>query len=203
MTTLLAEVTPAEIFALEPPAAMRAVLLSRLSSRPDLLSRVTVLSGDGLSVRLDEPAEAVLMINVIYALEPGPDGDPRLGRRGLPDPLPLPDHRWRHDPQLHPGPRRRRSPRLAPAPASVSRVRSRTPHQRSPSRLQPSRHRHSILRLYIPRTRPLDATRPERPDGHELGALSQVGWTRPARRRHLGVVRWPPRASSRAAWWWW
>jgi hypothetical protein len=29
-----------------------------------------VLSGDGLSVRLDEPAEAVLMINVIYALEP-------------------------------------------------------------------------------------------------------------------------------------
>ncbi|HEX5303637.1 MAG TPA: class I SAM-dependent methyltransferase [Streptosporangiaceae bacterium] len=70
VTAALAEVTPAEIFALEPSAAMRAVLLSRLSSRPDLLGRVTVLSCDGLSVRLDEPAEAVVMVNVIYALEP-------------------------------------------------------------------------------------------------------------------------------------
>jgi 16S rRNA A1518/A1519 N6-dimethyltransferase RsmA/KsgA/DIM1 with predicted DNA glycosylase/AP lyase activity len=70
VTAALAEVTPAEIFALEPSAAMRAVLLSRLSSRPDLLGRVTVLSVDGLSVRLDEPAEAVVMTNVIYALEP-------------------------------------------------------------------------------------------------------------------------------------
>jgi len=70
VTASLADWTPAEIFALEPSAAMRAVLLSRLSSRPDLLSRVTVLSGDALSVRLDEPAEAVVMINVVYALEP-------------------------------------------------------------------------------------------------------------------------------------
>jgi hypothetical protein len=31
---------------------------------------VTVLPCDALSVRLDEPAEAVVMINVIYALEP-------------------------------------------------------------------------------------------------------------------------------------
>lgn len=46
------------------------MLLSRLSSRPDLLSWVTMLSGDGLSVRLDEPAEAVVMANVVYALEP-------------------------------------------------------------------------------------------------------------------------------------
>jgi hypothetical protein len=29
-----------------------------------------VLSGDWLSVRLDEPAEAAVMINVVYALEP-------------------------------------------------------------------------------------------------------------------------------------
>src|SRR5690348_13885634 len=70
VTASLADWTPAEIFALEPSAAMRAVLLSRLSSRPDLLGQVTVLSGDALSVRLDEPAEAVVMINVVYALEP-------------------------------------------------------------------------------------------------------------------------------------
>jgi hypothetical protein len=49
---------------------MRGVLLSRLSTRPELLSRVTVLACDALSVRLDEPAEAVVMINVMYALEP-------------------------------------------------------------------------------------------------------------------------------------
>jgi hypothetical protein len=46
------------------------VLLSRLSSRPELLERVTVLSCDALSVELDEPAEAMVMINVMYALEP-------------------------------------------------------------------------------------------------------------------------------------
>jgi SAM-dependent methyltransferase len=70
ITTLLADWTPAEIFALEPSASMRAVLLSRLSSRPELLERVTVLPCDALSVDLDEPAEAVVMINVMYALEP-------------------------------------------------------------------------------------------------------------------------------------
>jgi len=70
ITTSLAEWTPAEIFALEPSAGMRAILLSRLSSRPELLDRVTVLPGDALSVTLDEPVEAVVMINVMYALEP-------------------------------------------------------------------------------------------------------------------------------------
>jgi SAM-dependent methyltransferase len=70
ITTSLAEWTPAEIFALEPSAGMRAILLSRLSSRPELLDRVTVLPCDALSVTLDEPAEAVVMINVMYALEP-------------------------------------------------------------------------------------------------------------------------------------
>ncbi len=69
ITTSLADWTPAEIFALEPSAGMRGVLLSRLSLRPEL-NRVTVLSCDALSVRLDEPAEAVVMINVMYALEP-------------------------------------------------------------------------------------------------------------------------------------
>jgi SAM-dependent methyltransferase len=71
ITTSLAEWTPAEIFALEPSAGMRAVLLSRLSSRPELLKRVTVLPGDALSVDLDEPVEAMVMINVMYAMEPG------------------------------------------------------------------------------------------------------------------------------------
>ena len=70
ITTLLADWTPAEIFALEPSASMRGVLLSRLCSRPELLRRVTVLSSDALSVDLDEPVEAVVMINVMYALEP-------------------------------------------------------------------------------------------------------------------------------------
>jgi hypothetical protein len=49
---------------------MRAVLLSRLSSRPELLKRVTVLPCDALSMDLDEPVEAMVMINVMYALEP-------------------------------------------------------------------------------------------------------------------------------------
>jgi SAM-dependent methyltransferase len=70
ITTSLADWGPAEIFALEPSAGMRGVLLSRLASRPELLSRVTVLPCDALSVTLDEPAEAVVMINVLYALEP-------------------------------------------------------------------------------------------------------------------------------------
>lgn len=70
ITTSLAGWTPAEIFALEPSAGMRAVLLSRLSSRPELLKRVTVLPCDALSVDLDEPVEAMVMINVMYALEP-------------------------------------------------------------------------------------------------------------------------------------
>jgi SAM-dependent methyltransferase len=70
ITTSLADWTPAEIFALEPSAGMRGVLLSRLGSRPELLKRVTVLSCDALSVELDEPVEAVVMINVMYALEP-------------------------------------------------------------------------------------------------------------------------------------
>jgi hypothetical protein len=70
ITTSLADWTPAEIFALEPSAGMRGVLLSRLSSCPELLSRVTVLSCDALSVRLAEPTEAIVMINVMYALEP-------------------------------------------------------------------------------------------------------------------------------------
>ena len=70
ITTSLADWTPAEIFALEPSAGMRGILLSRLSSQPELLKRVTVLPCDALSVTLDEPVEAVVMINVMYALEP-------------------------------------------------------------------------------------------------------------------------------------
>ena len=70
ITTSLADWTPAEIFALEPSPGMRAVLLSRLSSHPELLNRVTVLPCGALSVNLDEPVEAVVMINVMYALEP-------------------------------------------------------------------------------------------------------------------------------------
>ncbi|MFE3455677.1 class I SAM-dependent methyltransferase [Nonomuraea sp. NPDC059194] len=70
ITTSLAEWTPAEIFALEPSTGMRGVLVSRLSGRPELLKRVTVLPCDALSVDLDAPVEAMVMINVMYALEP-------------------------------------------------------------------------------------------------------------------------------------
>ena len=70
ITTSMADWTPAEIFALEPSSGMRGVLLSRLNSRPELLKRVTVLSCDALSVELDEPIEAAVMINVMYALDP-------------------------------------------------------------------------------------------------------------------------------------
>ncbi|MEO3799403.1 class I SAM-dependent methyltransferase [Nonomuraea sp. B1E8] len=70
ITTSIADWTPAEIFALEPSAGMRGMLLSRLNSRPELLKRVTVLPYDALSVDLDEPVEAMVMINVLYALDP-------------------------------------------------------------------------------------------------------------------------------------
>lgn len=60
-TTSLADCTPAEIFALEPSDGMRGILLSRLSARPDLLTRVTVLPYDALSVTLPEPAEAAVI----------------------------------------------------------------------------------------------------------------------------------------------
>ena len=70
ITTSLADRTPAEIFALEPSPGMRGILLSRLNARPDLLKRVTVLPYDALSVNLPEPAEAIVMINVMYAMEP-------------------------------------------------------------------------------------------------------------------------------------
>jgi SAM-dependent methyltransferase len=71
ITTSLADWTSAEIFALEPSAGMRGVLLSRLNARPELLKRVTVLPCDALSVELEEPVEAMVMINVMYAMEPG------------------------------------------------------------------------------------------------------------------------------------
>ncbi|MFD2356136.1 class I SAM-dependent methyltransferase [Nonomuraea ferruginea] len=70
ITTSLADSTPAEIFALEPSAGMRGMLLSRLNARAELLERVTVLSCDALSLDLDEPVEAMVMIRVMYALEP-------------------------------------------------------------------------------------------------------------------------------------
>lgn len=70
VTTALADWTPGEIFALEPSAGMRGVLLSRLSSRPELLDRVTVLPCDALSVSLPEIVEAVVMVKVLHVLEP-------------------------------------------------------------------------------------------------------------------------------------
>ncbi|MFI0417466.1 class I SAM-dependent methyltransferase [Spongiactinospora sp. 9N601] len=70
ITTTLADRTPAEIFALEPSAGMRGILLSRLTGRPELLKRVTVLPYDAMSLDLAEPVEAIVMINVMYAMKP-------------------------------------------------------------------------------------------------------------------------------------
>ncbi|WP_084962612.1 class I SAM-dependent methyltransferase [Thermoactinospora rubra] len=70
ITMTIAEATPAEIFALEPSLGMRGVLLSRLSERPELRERVTVLPYDALNADLDEPVEAVVMISVLYAFPP-------------------------------------------------------------------------------------------------------------------------------------
>ncbi|MEV0585924.1 class I SAM-dependent methyltransferase [Nonomuraea sp. NPDC050310] len=70
VTEIIATATPAEIFAVEPALAMRGVLLSRLTDRPELLDRVTVLPCGGLDVELDEPVEAVVLIAVLAAFSP-------------------------------------------------------------------------------------------------------------------------------------
>ncbi|MEV0232295.1 class I SAM-dependent methyltransferase [Nonomuraea sp. NPDC050786] len=67
ITELIARETPAEIYAVEPSLGMRSVLLSRLSSDPGLLRRVTVLPYGALDVEVDEPVEAVVMISVLQS----------------------------------------------------------------------------------------------------------------------------------------
>ncbi|MFI6294408.1 class I SAM-dependent methyltransferase [Nonomuraea sp. NPDC050790] len=70
ITQVIGDSVPGEIFAVEPSLGMRAVLLSRLSDRPDLRERVTVLPYGALDTDLDEPVEAVVMISVLYGFAP-------------------------------------------------------------------------------------------------------------------------------------
>ncbi|MFG1702479.1 class I SAM-dependent methyltransferase [Nonomuraea sp. M3C6] len=67
ITELIARETPAEIYAVEPSLAMRSVLVSRLSSDPELLRRVTVLPCGARDVEVDEPVEAIVMISALQS----------------------------------------------------------------------------------------------------------------------------------------
>ncbi|MBB5080214.1 methyltransferase domain-containing protein [Nonomuraea endophytica] len=70
ITQVIGDTVAGEIFAVEPSLGMRAILLSRLSDRPALRERVTVLPYGALDADLDEPVEAVVMISVLYGFAP-------------------------------------------------------------------------------------------------------------------------------------
>ncbi|MEV0202309.1 class I SAM-dependent methyltransferase [Nonomuraea sp. NPDC050691] len=101
ITRVIARETPAEVFAVEPALAMRSVLLSRLSEDPALLERVTVLPCGAHDVNLDEPAEAVVMISVLYGFGPAERERlwPVLARQLEPGGLLLFNHRERALPE--------------------------------------------------------------------------------------------------------
>ncbi|MEV4564242.1 class I SAM-dependent methyltransferase [Nonomuraea sp. NPDC049419] len=67
ITEVIARATPGEIYAVEPSPGMRSVLVNRLAHDPELLRRVTVLPCGGLDVKVDEPAQAVVMISVLQS----------------------------------------------------------------------------------------------------------------------------------------
>ncbi|MFI6498360.1 class I SAM-dependent methyltransferase [Nonomuraea typhae] len=70
ITLVIGDTVAGEIYALEPSLGMRASLLSRLSDRPGLRERVTVLPYGAHDVDLDEPVEAIVMISVLYGFAP-------------------------------------------------------------------------------------------------------------------------------------
>ncbi|MFI7634288.1 class I SAM-dependent methyltransferase [Nonomuraea sp. NPDC049400] len=67
VTRVIAQETPAEIYAVEPALGMRSVLVNRLAEDPELLRRVTVLPCGALDVEVDEPVEAIVMISVLQS----------------------------------------------------------------------------------------------------------------------------------------
>ncbi|MGO4617863.1 trans-aconitate 2-methyltransferase [Nocardia sp. 2YAB30] len=70
-TMLVADALPdARIVAVEPAAAMRAVLLSRLAARKDLRERITVLPHGFLDIRLPTGCAAVVALGVIGHFDP-------------------------------------------------------------------------------------------------------------------------------------
>jgi len=68
-TALLAERCRVPVHAVEPSAAMRAVLLSRLAGRPDVLSRVHVHTGPVQDLKLIDVADFVLCLNTMGTLD--------------------------------------------------------------------------------------------------------------------------------------
>ncbi|WP_280269241.1 class I SAM-dependent methyltransferase [Nocardia wallacei] len=70
-TMLIADALPdAEIIAVEPAAAMRAVLVSRLAARRDLRDRITVLPSGFLDTDLPSRCAAVVALGVIGHFDP-------------------------------------------------------------------------------------------------------------------------------------
>ncbi|RLK23868.1 methyltransferase family protein [Micromonospora sp. M71_S20] len=70
-TEVLAAATPeADVVAVEPSPVLRAVLLSRMTARPDLRQRVTVVAADALGAVLPARLGAVLAMNMIGHLDP-------------------------------------------------------------------------------------------------------------------------------------
>ncbi|QFY07271.1 methyltransferase domain-containing protein [Nonomuraea phyllanthi] len=67
ITRVIAQETPAQIYAVEPSLGMRSVLVNRLAEDPRLLGRVTVLPCGALDVEVDEPVEAIVMISVLQS----------------------------------------------------------------------------------------------------------------------------------------
>ncbi|MCO1574508.1 class I SAM-dependent methyltransferase [Crossiella sp. SN42] len=70
VTETIADACPGEIFAVEPAAPMRAVLMSRLARRPDLQRRVTVLPQDAVTVKLPVKVDAVVLISMLLCFSP-------------------------------------------------------------------------------------------------------------------------------------
>ncbi|QIS13619.1 class I SAM-dependent methyltransferase [Nocardia arthritidis] len=70
-TTMIADALPdAEVVAVEPAPAMRAVLLSRLAARKDLRERITVLPMGFLDTELPRRCAAVIALGVIGHFDP-------------------------------------------------------------------------------------------------------------------------------------
>ncbi|MEH1098366.1 SAM-dependent methyltransferase [Micromonospora sp. CPCC 205561] len=67
---LAATVSDADVVAVEPSPVLRAVLLSRMTARPDLRQRVTVVADDALGADLPARLGAVLAMNMIGHLDP-------------------------------------------------------------------------------------------------------------------------------------
>ncbi|MCK2239288.1 MULTISPECIES: class I SAM-dependent methyltransferase [unclassified Crossiella] len=70
VTETIADASAGEVFAVEPAAPMRAVLMSRLARRPDLQRRVTVMPMSALEVRLPVRVDAVVLISMLLCFSP-------------------------------------------------------------------------------------------------------------------------------------